>query len=113
MVLTSGRQIRRRDFVTLLGSAADRRAQQSDQMRRMLMGYAESDLEAQAWVTAFVQLAELCRPPRKMSASGARPDADSQNGANDQPDMRRVTLHPATSSRSFGAKSEYEVGPFD
>ena len=91
------------------------RAQQPDPMRRIgvLMGYAESDLEAQAWVTAFVQLAELCRPPRKMSASGARPDADSQNGANDQPDMRRVTLHPATSSRSSSAKSEYEVGPFD
>ena len=33
------------------------RAQQPDQMRRIgvLMGYAESDLEAQAWVTAFVQ----------------------------------------------------------
>ena len=33
------------------------RAQQSDQMRRIgvLTGYAESDLEAQAWVTAFVQ----------------------------------------------------------
>jgi putative ABC transport system substrate-binding protein len=32
-------------------------SQQPDQMRRIgvLMGYAESDLEAQAWVTAFVQ----------------------------------------------------------
>jgi putative tryptophan/tyrosine transport system substrate-binding protein len=71
--------IRRREFLVTLGSAATwalaARAQQSGRVRRIgvLMGYAESDRDAQTWYTAFRDgLTALGWPERHSTQIDAR-----------------------------------------
>jgi putative tryptophan/tyrosine transport system substrate-binding protein len=66
LVLGREKDMRRREFMTLLGSVVATwpiaaPAQQLDRMRRIgvVMGYAEADSEARSWVKAFVQELEV------------------------------------------------------
>jgi ABC-type uncharacterized transport system substrate-binding protein len=92
----------RRDFITLLGGAVAAwplaaRAQQPGAMRRIgaLMGYAESDPAAQAWVAAFREGLQ------KLGwTEGRNAQIDTRWAAPDDPESRRrfakelVALHP-------------------
>jgi len=85
--------MKRRDFITLLGGVAAgwpiaARAQQQDRARRIgvLMGYAESDSDAQAWYAAFREALQ------KLGWT---------EGRNIQIDARWATPNDAVSMRRF------------
>ena len=70
-------QIKRREFITLLGGATacplSARAQQGERMRLIgvLMAYAENNSEAQAWVAAFQEGVSRSSGGPKAATSGS------------------------------------------
>jgi putative ABC transport system substrate-binding protein len=99
-------QLKRRDFITLLGGAATwplaARAQQPDGVRRsgVLMAYSESDREGQANVAAFLQGLQ-----ERGWTVGRNLRIDSRWAALDAELMQRyakelIALQPPTSSRA-------------
>ncbi len=95
--------MRRREFITLVGSAAATwplaaRAQQSDRMRLIgvLMGLAESDHEAQSWVAAFQE--EL----RKLGwTEGRNIEIDTRWATADVESMKRLAKELAALQPDF------------
>jgi putative tryptophan/tyrosine transport system substrate-binding protein len=105
-------QMRRREFITLLGGAAAwsvvARAQQGERVRRIgvLMGFAENDPEARLWIARFTQgLSELGWIVGRNLRMDIRWEADSSNDqmqifakelVNLQPDVILSSTTPAT-----------------
>src|SRR5216683_3421306 len=104
--------MKRRSFIILLGGAAlplVARAQQGNRVRRvaMLMTYAESDAEAQAWVAAFREALEKLGWNQgrnigidlRWSAGGrAGTEAAARELVASQPDLILASTTPATAA---------------
>jgi hypothetical protein len=104
-------QLKRREFITLVGGAATwpltARAQQGDRMRRIgvLMGFAESDRDGQAFIAAFREGLQ------KLGwVEGRNIRIDTRWAAGDIPHEPRTTIIPDWRGSSQGLAAVRDFG---